>query len=69
MERLKNGNTKSQSRNKMVSMINLYEQYIDEPIENIRVWSSNIYLINDKWNVDVIQILNDRKTTLKNIII
>jgi hypothetical protein len=53
MERLKNRRTGSQSRNKMVSMIELYEQYVDEPIETIRIWSSTMYLINDKWNVDI----------------
>ena len=37
MVRLKNRKTKSQSRNKVVSMIELYEKYIDEPIETIRI--------------------------------
>jgi hypothetical protein len=37
----------------MVSMIKLYEQYVDEPIETIRIWSSTRYLINNKWNVDI----------------
>lgn len=53
MERLKNRKTESQSRNKVVSMIELYEKYVDEPIETIRIWSSTRYLINDKWNVDI----------------
>ncbi len=53
MERLKNRRTESQSRNKMVSMIELYEQYVDEEIDTIRVWSSTRYLINDKWTVDI----------------
>jgi hypothetical protein len=53
MKRLENRRTESQSRNKMVSMIELYEQYVDEPIETIRIWSSTRYLINDKWNVDI----------------
>lgn len=53
MKRLKNRRTESQSRNKMVSMIELYEQYVDEPIETIRIWSSTRYLINDKWTVDI----------------
>lgn len=53
MERLKNRKTKPQSRNKVVSMIELYEKYVDEPIETIRIWSSTRYLINDKWNVDI----------------
>jgi hypothetical protein len=53
MKRLENRRTESQSRNKMVSMIELYEQYVDEPIETIRIWSSTTYLINDKWNVNI----------------
>ena len=53
MERLKNRKTKSQSRNKVVSMIELYEKYVDEPIETIRIWTSTTYLVNDKWNVDI----------------
>jgi hypothetical protein len=53
MERLKNRKTESQSRNKVVSMIELYEKYVDEPIETIRIWSSTRYLVNDKWNVDI----------------
>jgi hypothetical protein len=53
MKRLENRRTKSQSRNKMVAMIELYEQYVDESIETIRIWSSTRYLINDKWNVDI----------------
>lgn len=53
MELLKNRKTESQSRNKVVSMIELYEKYVDEPIETIRIWSSTRYLVNDKWNVDI----------------
>ena len=53
MERLKNRKTKSQSRNKVVSMIELYEKYVDEPIETIRIWTSTTYLVNDKWNVNI----------------
>ena len=53
MKRLENRGTKSQSRNKMVSMIDLYEQYVDESIQSIRIWSSTMYLINDKWVVDI----------------
>jgi hypothetical protein len=53
MKRLENRGTKSQSRNKMVSMIELYEQYVDESIQSIRIWSSTMYLINDKWVVDI----------------
>jgi len=53
MERLKNRKTELQSRNKVVSMIELYEKYVDEPIKTIRIWSSTRYLVNDKWNVDI----------------
>lgn len=53
MKRLKERKTKSQSRNKVVSMIELYEKYVDEPIETIRIWTPTKYLINDKWNVDI----------------
>lgn len=53
MERLKNRKTESQSRNKVVSMIELYEKYVDEPIETIRIWSSTRYLVNDKWTVNI----------------
>lgn len=53
MERLINRKTESQSRNKLVSMIELYEQYVDEDIDTIRICSSIRYLINDKWIVDI----------------
>jgi hypothetical protein len=53
MKRLENRGTESQSRNKMVSMIDLYEQYVDESIVTIRIWTSTTYIINDKWVVDI----------------
>jgi len=53
MKRLEKRRTETQSRNKMVSMIELYEKYVDEPIETIRIWSSTSYLINDKWNINI----------------
>jgi hypothetical protein len=53
MKRLENRRTESQSRKKMVSIIELYEQYVDEPIETIKIWTSTTYLINDKWNVNI----------------
>ena len=53
MERLKNRITDSQSRTKLVSMVELYEKYIDEPIGTIRIFSSTVYLINDKYTVDI----------------
>lgn len=53
MKRLTERKTPSQSRNKIVSMIELYEKYVDEPIETIRIWTSTTYLINDKWNVNI----------------
>ncbi len=53
MKRLENRSTESESRNKMVSMIDLYEQYVDESIVTIRIWTSTTYIINDKWVVDI----------------
>ena len=54
IEQLKNRRTtESQSRNKIAHMIDLYEKYVDEPIETIKIWSSTLYLINDKWNVNI----------------
>lgn len=53
MELLKNRRTESQSRNKIVSMIELYEKYVDEPIQTIRIWTSTMYLVNDKWDVNI----------------
>jgi len=53
MKKLEIRGTKSQSRNKMVSMIELYDQYVDESIQSIRIWSDTMYLINDKWVVDI----------------
>jgi hypothetical protein len=53
MKRLEKRSTESQSRNKMVSMIELYEQYVDESIQSIRIWTSTMYIINDKWVVDI----------------
>ena len=37
MELLKNRITESQNRNKMTSMVELYEQYVDEKIDTIRI--------------------------------
>ncbi len=53
MEQLKKRKTGSQSRNKVVSMIDLYEKYVDEPISLIRILSSTRYLVNNKWTVDI----------------
>ena len=53
MERLKERKTRSQSRNKVVSMIELYEQYVDDVHILIISIGSSTYLINDKWNVDI----------------
>ena len=53
MKQLENRSTESQSRDKMVSMLELYEQYVDESIQSIRIWSSTMYLINGKWVVDI----------------
>ncbi len=53
MERLKKRNTPSNSKKKVVSAIVLYEQYVDEPIHKIKIYSSTSYCINDKWNVNI----------------
>ena len=53
MKQLENRSTEPQSRDKMVSMLELYEQYVDESIQSIRIWSSTMYLINGKWVVDI----------------
>jgi hypothetical protein len=53
IKKLKERYTKSQSRNKIASMMELYEQYIDEEIDTIKIFSSTYYLINDKWTVDI----------------
>ena len=53
MELLKKRKTKSQSRRKISSMINLYEKYVDESIKTIEIWTSNKYLVNDEWSVDI----------------
>jgi hypothetical protein len=53
MKQLENRSTESQSSDKMVSMLELYEQYVDESIVTIRIWTSTMYIINDKWVVDI----------------
>ena len=53
MERLTQRKTPLQSKNKVVSAINLYEKYVDKPIETIKIWTSTRYLINDKYTVDI----------------
>jgi hypothetical protein len=53
MKQLENRSTEPQSRDNMVSMLELYEQYVDESIQSIRIWSPTTYLINDKWVVDI----------------
>lgn len=53
MERLKKRKEKAQSRNKIITAINLYEQYVDEKIDNIKIQSSTKYFINYKWLVDI----------------
>lgn len=53
MKPLTKRNTPSQSRNKVVCMIELYEKYVDESIETIRIYTPTTYLINNKWSVDI----------------
>jgi hypothetical protein len=53
MEQLKKRKVGEQSRKKLITAINLYEQYVDEKIDTIKIWSSVKYLINDKWLVDI----------------
>ena len=53
MEKLLKRRTLSQSRNKIGSMMDLYERYVDEPIETIRIYSSTSYLINSRWKVNI----------------
>jgi len=52
-EQIKNRKAKSQSRNKLVSMVELYEKYVDEDIKTIEIWSPTSYFINEKWTVDI----------------
>ncbi len=53
MERLKKRKTPLNSKSKITSAIVLYEQYVDEPIQKIEIWSSTSYTINDKWSVNL----------------
>jgi hypothetical protein len=53
MEKLKRRIQPFQSKNKIVSAITLYEQYVDEYIDTIKIYSSTMYLINDKWTVNI----------------
>lgn len=53
---LKNRKSKSQSKKKITSAINLYEKYVDEEILEIKIYTSNYYLFktNGKdYNVDI----------------
>lgn len=53
MEQLKNRKTKSQSRNKIISMFNLYEKFVDETIITIRIYTPTSYVVNDEWLVNI----------------
>jgi len=55
MELLKKRKTPLSSKRKIASAINLYEKYVDEPIETIKIWSSTYYTIKgkDEYNVDI----------------
>ena len=43
MEKLKNRKTPLSSKNKLVVAVNLYEKYVDEVIQSIKIISSTIY--------------------------
>jgi hypothetical protein len=53
MKILKERQTPLQSKNKLVTAMNLYEKYVDEPVRSIEVYSDNYYLINNKWSVNI----------------
>jgi len=53
LEKLKNRATPSQSKNKFVNMVELYEQYIDDSIFTIKIESSVRYIVNNIWVVDI----------------
>jgi len=53
MKILKERQTPLQSKNKLVTMMNLFEKYVDEPVRSIEVYSDNYYLINNKWSVNI----------------
>jgi len=53
MKILKERQTPLQSKNKLVTMMNLFEKYVDEPVRSIEVYSRNYYLFNNKWSVNI----------------
>jgi len=56
MEQLKTRRTPLSSKNKMISAIKLYEKYVDEPIQSIKIWSSCSYEFEgscNRYNVDI----------------
>ncbi len=53
MKILKERQTPLQSKNKLVTAMNLYEKYVDEPVRSIEVYSGNYYLFNNKWSVNI----------------
>jgi hypothetical protein len=53
MKILKKRQTPLQSKNKLVTAMNLFEKYVDEPVRSIEVYSDNYYLINNKWSVNI----------------
>lgn len=50
---LKHRITPLQSKNKVIIAMNLFEKYVDEPIETIIIWNSTHYFINNKWDVNI----------------
>jgi hypothetical protein len=50
MEKLVNRKTPLMSKNKIVHAIELYEQYVDEPIESFKIWGSTFYEIKSSCN-------------------
>jgi hypothetical protein len=53
MKILKERQTPLQSKNKLVTAMNLFEKYVDEPVRTIEVYGDNYYLINNKWSVNI----------------
>ena len=59
MKPIKKRRTPLMSKRKMVTAINLYEKYVDEPIENIKILSSNEYEFVGRDNNYVVDIANN----------
>ena len=57
---MKDRKTPLMSKNKIVSAVNLYERFIDEPIENIKIWTSTSYYITGTYNTYSVDIKNNK---------